>query len=72
MTFLWLFLVVVLNVLGFSSEIEWDRSKWDIGFLKLYDSATLMHCSIDPEVSYFQPLNFFFVEFFDSWLIFLD
>lgn len=37
---------------GFSSDITWDRKYWDIGFLKLYDSATLMHCPIDQEVDY--------------------
>jgi len=38
---------------GFSVEItEMDVKDWDIGFLKYYDGATLMHCSVDPRIDY--------------------
>lgn len=35
---------------GFSCEIGMAPSEWDVGFLKYYDSATLMHCQLDPAV----------------------
>eukprot|EP01125_Pyxidicula_operculata_P010957 TRINITY_DN3598_c0_g1_i1.p1 TRINITY_DN3598_c0_g1~~TRINITY_DN3598_c0_g1_i1.p1 ORF type:complete len:398 (-),score=67.39 TRINITY_DN3598_c0_g1_i1:451-1644(-) len=39
---------------GFTLEIELDQKHWDIGFLKYYDSATLMHCKIDPNLDYLE------------------
>lgn len=40
----------ILNLSGFSCEIGLDPKEWDIGFLKYYDSATLMHCRIDTTI----------------------
>eukprot|EP01127_Copromyxa_protea_P004661 TRINITY_DN14492_c0_g1_i1.p1 TRINITY_DN14492_c0_g1~~TRINITY_DN14492_c0_g1_i1.p1 ORF type:complete len:426 (+),score=82.77 TRINITY_DN14492_c0_g1_i1:68-1345(+) len=37
---------------GFSCEIGMETTEWDIGFLKYYDSATLMHCRIDTSIDY--------------------
>eukprot|EP01126_Amoeba_proteus_P006788 TRINITY_DN12386_c0_g1_i27.p1 TRINITY_DN12386_c0_g1~~TRINITY_DN12386_c0_g1_i27.p1 ORF type:complete len:327 (-),score=55.56 TRINITY_DN12386_c0_g1_i27:2-982(-) len=37
---------------GFSMEIKMDRKEWDIGFLKYYDSATLMHAPVDLDLDY--------------------
>jgi len=39
---------------GFTLELELAREHWDIGFLKHYDSATLMHCQVDPKVDYLE------------------
>lgn len=39
---------------GFTLEIELARKHWDIGFLKHYDSATLMHCPIDARINYLE------------------
>jgi len=39
---------------GFSSDIEMDPKDWDIGFLKFYDSATLMHCLVDTRINYLE------------------
>jgi len=39
---------------GFTLELELDRKHWDIGFLKHYDSATLMHCALDPKIDYLE------------------
>jgi histone acetyltransferase len=39
---------------GFTIDINFDRKYWDIGFLKHYDSATLMHCKIDPNVKWLE------------------
>lgn len=43
----------LLILLGFSADIEMDVKDWDIGFLKYYDSATLMHCLVDSRISKF-------------------
>jgi histone acetyltransferase len=39
---------------GFSAYIEMDAKDWDIGFLKFYDSATLMHCLVDTRIDYLE------------------
>jgi histone acetyltransferase len=39
---------------GFSADIEMDVKDWDIGFLKYYDSATLMHCLVDTRIDYLE------------------
>jgi len=39
---------------GFSADIEMDAKDWDIGFLKFYDSATLMHCLVDSRIDYLE------------------
>lgn len=39
---------------GFSADIEMDVKDWDIGFLKYYDSATLMHCLVDSRINYLE------------------
>lgn len=39
---------------GFSCEIGMATEEWDIGYLKYYDSATLMHCKIDTVISYLE------------------
>uniref|UniRef100_A0A6B2LF42 Bromo domain-containing protein n=1 Tax=Arcella intermedia TaxID=1963864 RepID=A0A6B2LF42_9EUKA len=39
---------------GFTLEIEIDKKDWDIGFLKYYDNATLMHCHIDNKIDYLE------------------
>lgn len=44
---------LVCSLLGFSADIEMDVKDWDIGFLKYYDSATLMHCLVDSRISKF-------------------
>eukprot|EP01125_Pyxidicula_operculata_P019305 TRINITY_DN6990_c0_g1_i2.p1 TRINITY_DN6990_c0_g1~~TRINITY_DN6990_c0_g1_i2.p1 ORF type:complete len:401 (+),score=90.11 TRINITY_DN6990_c0_g1_i2:28-1230(+) len=35
---------------GFSSDIGLEPREWNIGFLKDYEKAELMHCYIDPRV----------------------
>jgi len=30
------------------------QEDWDIGYLKYYDSATLMHCRVDPVIDYLE------------------
>eukprot|EP01126_Amoeba_proteus_P006783 TRINITY_DN12386_c0_g1_i21.p1 TRINITY_DN12386_c0_g1~~TRINITY_DN12386_c0_g1_i21.p1 ORF type:complete len:210 (-),score=33.90 TRINITY_DN12386_c0_g1_i21:527-1063(-) len=40
----------IIFLLGFSMEIKMDRKEWDIGFLKYYDSATLMHAPVDLDL----------------------
>eukprot|EP01126_Amoeba_proteus_P006787 TRINITY_DN12386_c0_g1_i26.p1 TRINITY_DN12386_c0_g1~~TRINITY_DN12386_c0_g1_i26.p1 ORF type:complete len:126 (+),score=23.13 TRINITY_DN12386_c0_g1_i26:184-561(+) len=42
----------IIFLLGFSMEIKMDRKEWDIGFLKYYDSATLMHAPVDLDLDY--------------------
>jgi histone acetyltransferase len=39
---------------GFSADIEMDAKDWDIGFLKFYNSATLMHCLVDTRIDYLE------------------
>lgn len=36
------------SISGFTFEINIDKKHWDVGFLKQYDGASLMHCFIDP------------------------
>jgi len=37
---------------GFSCDIGMKTEDWDIGYLKYYDSATLMHCQVDESIEY--------------------
>jgi len=37
---------------GFSCDVGMKTEEWDIGYLKYYDSATLMHCQVDPAIEY--------------------
>jgi histone acetyltransferase len=39
---------------GFSSNIGMDDKDWNIGFLKSYVGATLMHCLVDKRIDYLQ------------------
>jgi len=39
---------------GFTIEIDFERKYWDIGFLKHYESATLMHCKIDQDIDWLE------------------
>jgi len=37
---------------GFSCTIGMETKEWDFGFLKFYDSATLMHCKVESNIDY--------------------
>lgn len=39
---------------GFTLDIGMETKDWDIGFLKYYDSATLMHCAVDMRIDYLE------------------
>jgi len=39
---------------GFTKEIGLTEKEWNIGFLKTYDAATLMHCALDPNLNYLE------------------
>jgi len=41
-------------ILGFTKEIGLSEKEWNIGFLKTYDAATLMHCAIEPNLNYLE------------------
>jgi len=39
---------------GFTEEIGMKKNEWDNGFLKSYQDATLMYCSIHPKINYLE------------------
>eukprot|EP01130_Rhizamoeba_saxonica_P012393 TRINITY_DN5213_c0_g1_i2.p1 TRINITY_DN5213_c0_g1~~TRINITY_DN5213_c0_g1_i2.p1 ORF type:complete len:360 (+),score=71.31 TRINITY_DN5213_c0_g1_i2:294-1373(+) len=39
---------------GYTLEVNLPKKHWNIGFLKHYDSATLMHCHLEKRINYLE------------------